>query len=101
MILMSSQRSGGAQLAEHLLRMDENDHVELHKVRGFLADDLHGAFREAYAVSKGTKCEQFRFSLSLSPPEKADVPLSVFEKAIAEIECRLGLEGQPRAIVLH
>jgi hypothetical protein len=101
MILKGSQRGGAAQLAAHLLRMDENDHVELHEVRGFVADDLHGAFREAYAISKGTKCEQFLFSLSLSPPEKADVPVSVFEKAIGEIETKLGLVGQPRAIVFH
>ena len=101
MILKGSQRGGATQLAIHLQRMDENDHVELHEVKGFVADDLQGAFREAYAVSKGTKCQQFLFSLSLSPPQSEDVPVAVFEQAIDEIEAKLGLAGQPRVIVFH
>lgn len=34
MILKASQRSGGPQLGMHLLRADENEHVEVHEVRG-------------------------------------------------------------------
>lgn len=101
MILKASQRGGARQLAIHLQRMDENDHIELHEVRGFVADNLHGAFSEAYAVSKGTKCQQFLFSLSLSPPQTANVPVADFEKAIDEIEAKVGLAGQPRAVVFH
>lgn len=101
MILKGSQRSGGMQLAKHLLNMKDNDHVTVHEVSGFVSDDLHSAFKEAYAVSRGTRCKQFLFSLSLSPPERETVPVSVFEKAITEIEERLGLAGQPRAIVFH
>ena len=101
MILKASQRAGGAQLAKHLLNIAENDFVEIHEIRGFVSDNLHGAFNESYAVSRGTKCRQFLFSLSLSPPQKERVPISVFEKAIADIEEKLGLVGQPRAIVFH
>ncbi|BBK44874.1 hypothetical protein STVA_48940 [Allostella vacuolata] len=101
MILKASQRAGGKQLAVHLLRVDENDHVEVHELRGFVADDLNGAFHEAYAVSRGTKCRQFLFSLSLNPPETENVPVEAFEAAIDTIEERLGLKGQPRAIVFH
>lgn len=101
MILKASQRGGARQLAVHLLRTDENDHVELGELRGFMADDLDGALREAYAVSLGTRCQQFLFSLSLSPPEMEEVPVESFEVAIANIEAKLGLTGQPRAIVFH
>lgn len=101
MILKASQRGGARQLAVHLLRMDENDHVELHDLRGFMAADLDGALHEAYAISLGTRCQQFLFSLSLSPPETAKVPVDVFEGAIADIEAKLGLAGQPRVIVFH
>lgn len=101
MILKGSQRGGVTQLATHLLRTDENDHVELHEVTGFVANDVRGAFREAYAVSLGTKCRQFLFSLSLSPPASANVPVAAFEQAIAMIEAKLGLTGQPRVIVFH
>jgi hypothetical protein len=71
MILKASQRSGGQDLAAHLMRADENEHVRLHELRGFVSEDLKGAFKEADAISRGTKCRQYLFSLSLSPPEQA------------------------------
>ena len=101
MILKGSQRAGGTQLALHLLKTDENEHVEIHEVSGFISDTPMEAFNEAYAISRGTKCRQFLFSLSLSPPEKESVPIEVFEKAISDIEKKIGLEGQPRVIVFH
>ncbi|WP_445327186.1 relaxase/mobilization nuclease domain-containing protein [Yoonia sp. GPGPB17] len=81
--------------------MRDNDHVEVHELRGFTADDLHGAFQEADAIAKGTKCQKYLFSLSLSPPETEKVSAADFEKAIAQAEDRLGLTGQSRAIVFH
>lgn len=101
MILKGSQRGGGADLAVHLMRTDDNEHVRLHELRGFASDDLRGAFKEAEAISRGTKCSQYLFSLSLSPPERERVSVANFEAAIERIEGRLGLEGQPRAIVFH
>lgn len=101
MILKASQRAGGSQLAAHLLNTQDNDHVTVHDLRGFVADDLHEAFQEAYAVSKGTRAKQYLFSLSLNPPPNETVPVETFEAAIKQVEQRLGLENQPRAIVLH
>lgn len=101
MILKASQRGGGQDLAVHLMRTDDNEHISLHELRGFAADDLRGAFKEAEAVSRGTKCRQYLFSLSLSPPERENVSVEDFELAITQAEKRLGLEDQPRAIVFH
>lgn len=101
MILKGSQRSGGLKLAAHLMNACDNDHVEVHELRGFTADDLHGAFQEADAIAKGTKCQQYLFSLSLSPPETEKVSIADFVAAIAQAEDRLGLTGQSRAIVFH
>lgn len=101
MILKASQRAGAKALAIHLLREDENDHVEVHEIRGFVADNVGGALREAYAISKGTKCRQYLFSVSLSPPETEKVGIAAFERAIETIEQRNGLSGHPRVIVFH
>ena len=101
MILKASQRGGSRQLAVHLLKTEENEHVEVHEVRGFISQDLKSALHEAYAVSRGTRCTQFLFSVSLSPPETESVPVPVFEAAIEAIEQKTGLSGQPRAIVFH
>ncbi len=101
MILKGSQRAEGGQLAAHLLNDRDNDHVRVHELRGFVADDLRGAFDEAHAISKATRCKQYLFSLSLNPPKDADAKEEDFERAADEAEKRLGLEGQPRAIVIH
>jgi len=101
MILKASQRGGAKQLAAHLLSREENEHVELFDLRGFAADDLTGALHEAYAVSRATKCEQFLFSVSLNPPPSESVRIEVFEEALRKIEERVGLQGQPRAVIFH
>ena len=100
MILKASQRAGAKALGVHLLK-EENEHVEVHEVRGFCAEDVIGAFREAQAVARGTRCKQFLFSVSLSPPETALVSVGAFERAIDRIEKDTGLTGQPRVIVFH
>ena len=101
MSLKGSQRGGAMQLARHLQNLSDNDHVEIYALRGFVSGTLDGALKEVQAISRGTRCEQFLFSLSLSPPETESVPVSVFEEAIERIETKLGLSGQPRAIVFH
>lgn len=101
MILKGSQRAGAGQLAAHLLNRFDNEHVCVHELRGFAADDLRGALTEAQAVSKGTKCKQFMFSLSLNPPKGAAAGEADFERAADQAERLLGLDGQPRAIVFH
>lgn len=101
MILKGNERGNGRELANHLMRGAENEHIELHNLRGFASDDLFGAMQESEAIAKGTRCRKHLFSLSLSPPQEEDVPVEVFELAIGEIERELGLEGQPRAIVFH
>lgn len=78
MTLKGSTRSGGANLAAHLMRLDENDHVRVHEMRGFAGDDLHEAFQEIHAIARGTKCQKPLFSLSLNRPELA--PLSKTSK---------------------
>ncbi|GAA6207870.1 hypothetical protein NBRC116601_11630 [Cognatishimia sp. WU-CL00825] len=101
MILEGNERGHGAELARHLLNPRDNDHVTVHAIEGFVADDLYGAFAESEAISSGTQCQKYLFSLSLNPPPGPTVPVEVFEQAIASVEKKLGLTGQPRAIVFH
>jgi hypothetical protein len=101
MILKGSQRSGSRQLAAHLLNDLDNDHVTLQQVRGFVATDLHGALAEAHAISKATQCKQFLFSLSLNPPKSTTCDLDTLMSAVDRAENVLGLENQPRAVVVH
>ncbi|WP_436397712.1 AAA family ATPase [Roseobacter sp. S98] len=101
MILEGNERGYGAELARHLLNAIDNDHVEVHSIDGFVASDLSGAFEEAEAISQGTQCQKYLFSLSLNPPPGETVPDALFETAVAKVEKKLGLSGQPRALVFH
>ncbi|MBK9584883.1 MAG: relaxase [Alphaproteobacteria bacterium] len=101
MILKGNQRGGGRQMAAHLLNGMQNEHVTVHQVRGFLATNVRGALEEAYALARGTQCQKYLYSLSLNPPKDQSVPIEAFEKALKEIEDKLGLTDQPRVIVFH
>ena len=101
MILKAKERGDAGQLARYLLATRGNEHVDLHEVSGFASDDLIGAFLEADAIAKGTRCKNYLFSMSLNPPVGAYVETEVFERAADQIAKKLGLENQPRAIVFH
>lgn len=101
MILKAKERGDAPQLARYLLDQRDNEHVELHEVRGFISDDLNDAFGEAHAIAQGTRCQNYMFSMSFNPPEGAHASIEAFEKAIDQVEEKLGLQGQPRAVVFH
>ena len=100
MILHGNQRGGGKDLAVHLMK-DENERIQVHELRGFVANDLVGAFKESHAISKATRCRQHLYSLSINPPKDAAISDADFVDAVDKTEEKLGLNGQPRAIVFH
>ena len=102
MIPKGNQRAGGQQLATHLLNAYDNDRVEVAEVRGSVAQDLHGAFAEWYAVAKATQCSKYLYSLSINP-DHAQGPYTRahYDDFIRRTESKLGLAGQPRAVVFH
>jgi hypothetical protein len=77
----------------------DNERVEIAEVYGTVADDLMGAFAEFEAVAQGTKAEKYLYSLSINPPN--ELTREQYFEAIEAIENRLGLTGQPRAVVFH
>jgi MobA/VirD2-like, nuclease domain len=102
MIPKGNQRAGGQQLATHLLNAYDNDSVEIAEVRGAIAQDLHGAFAEWYAEAKATKCRKYLYSLSVNPDHsQGPYTREHYYDFIRRTEERLGLSGQPRALVFH
>ncbi len=101
MILKGSQRAGASQLANHLMNANDNDHVTVHEISDFMADDVYGAFKEMETTASQTQCQQFMFSLSLNPPMGEEVSTQEYEETIDHIGMELKLDGQPRMIVFH
>jgi hypothetical protein len=99
-ILKAKERGDGKQLGAYLLR-DTNEHVEVHELRGFLSHELPSALQEIDALSRGTRAKNFLFSMSFNPPPSERVDIEAFEQAIEAVERKLGLDGQPRAVVFH
>lgn len=100
MILKGNRRGGAKDLAIHLMK-PENDHVEVQELRGFVAGNLMGALNETYAISRGTRCQKFLYSMSVNPPPGETATTADILDAIEKSEKLLNLSGQPRAIVFH
>jgi Ti-type conjugative transfer relaxase TraA len=100
LLLKGNQRGGARDLALHLLK-DENDHVEIYELRGFMSDDLVSALKEIYLIGKSTRAKKILYSMSINPPENKQVSTEDFLNAIERAEKKLGLKGQARAIVFH
>jgi hypothetical protein len=102
MILKASRRSGAKQLADHLLNAEQNEHVEVQEVRGFMSDDLGQAFNEVHAHAQANqRIKKFLFSMSINPPKGQTASKQDMVDAANEAEERLGLQNQPRVIVFH
>ena len=103
MIPFASQRGGGQDLATHLQNTYDNEQMEVVEIRGAIADDLHGAFKEWEVQAETmTRCQKYLYSMSINPdPQQGDLTREEYRDYIARAEASLGLAGQPRAIVFH
>lgn len=102
MILKASQRSGARQLAQHLLNTQDNEHVTVHELRGFMAGDLTGALQEIHAQAQANKkIRKPFFSMSINPPIGQAAAVVDFMDAADRAEKLLGLTDQPRTLVFH
>ena len=101
MIIKGTSCAGARRLATHLLRTDTNERAEVKEVRGAVAEDLLGAFREMESVATGTRADKAFYHASINT--RADEPLTDEQrmKAIDRLEAELKLYGQARAVVIH
>jgi hypothetical protein len=103
MIPKASQRGLGQDLATHLQNAYDNEYVEIAEVRGAVARDLHGAFAEWEVCAHSmTGCRNYLYSLSVNPdPAQGALTRAQYHDYIERVEGKLGLSGQPRAVVFH
>jgi hypothetical protein len=101
MIIKGQARGRSRQLAAHLLRRDQNEDIRLYELRGVVASDVAGALAEMEALTAAVHSKRPLYHGSISP--EAHTPLSPDQIRIAAdtLERKLGLDGQPRLIVVH
>lgn len=103
MIPFSSQRGSGQDLATHLLNAYDNELAEVAELRGAIAGDLHGAFKEWQVQAETlTRCQKYLYSMSINPdPAQGTLTRDQYMDYIRRTEEVLGLGHQPRAVVFH
>ncbi len=102
MVIKGKSVAGAGRLAAHLGRTDTNERMEVVELRDVAAEDLRGALREMEAVASACpNCEKPFYHASINT--RADEHLTPEQRlaAIDRLEEKLGLTGQPRAVVAH
>ena len=101
MIINGGSRCNGAFFAKHLLNPDHNEQVHVEEIRGLAAQNIGQAFYEMKAVASGTRCKNFFYHAHINPEADEILTPEQWDRAVDELEKRLGLEGQARFVVEH
>lgn len=100
MIIKGGSRAGPRQLATHLQRTDTNERMEVLELHSGL-DDLAATFRDWQTLSEATRGRKGLYHVNIDPDARYDMTPQQWARAVEVLEHELGLEGQPRAVVLH
>lgn len=100
MIIKGKSRAGPSQLARHLGRTDTNERVALLEL-AWGGDSIQEAFRDWQVISEGTKGKLGLYHANIDPDAKYDMTPQQWMRAVEILEEELGLQGQPRAVVMH
>ncbi len=100
MIIKGKSRAGPSQLARHLGRADTNERVELLEL-AWGGTSVQEAFRDWQVISEGTKGRLGLYHANIDPDAKYAMTRDQWLRAVEVLEEELGLQGQPRAVVMH
>jgi hypothetical protein len=102
MIIGGGSRAGPADLASHLLRRDENEVARVIEIRGVATADLHRALDRMQAATALTADgRKGLYHASIDPDKREAMTPAQWGRSVEVLEQKLGLEGQPRAVVYH
>jgi len=99
MIIGGLQTGNTRWLAAHLQNAADNESIELVETTGTIATDIDGALGEFDAIAAGTRAREGVYAAFINPPEP--LTRAQYARALAHIQRRLGLTGQPRIVLFH
>lgn len=100
MIVKGQSRAGPSDLARHLGRTDTNERVELLEL-GWPTNTLKAALNDWQTISEGTRGRHGLYHANIDPETKYEMTPQQWARAVDILEEELGLQGQPRAVVMH
>ncbi len=101
MVIKGNARGSPADLAKHLQRTDTNERMEVKEIRGVAALDLTDALKEMDAQGAALRTTRTLYHASINTRADEHLTGEQMARAIDQLEEKLGLTGQPRAIVEH
>jgi len=100
MVIKGSSRAGPRHLANHLLRGDTNERVHILELDS-PNPDLYETFRDWQVLASGTRGSKGLYHANIDPAMGYQMTPEQWLHTADVLEKQLGLEGQPRAIVMH
>jgi hypothetical protein len=100
MIIKGGSRAGPRQLARHLQRADTNERVEILQLDS-PTGNLNEALRDWQFISTGTRGSKGLYHANIDPDARYTMTPDQWKIAVDRLEKELGLDGQPRAVVMH
>lgn len=100
MIIKGSSRASPNQLARHLQRVDTNEHVQILQLDS-PTGNLAEAFRDWQLIATGTQGSKGLYHANIDPDARYTMTAEQWQRAVVVLEKELGLDGQPRIVVLH
>lgn len=99
MIIKGKSRAGPSQLARHLARTDTNERVAILQLDS--AGTPEQAFRDWQTYTLATRGKLGLYHANIDPDAKYAMSDEQWMRAVDILEEELGLQGQPRAVVMH
>jgi hypothetical protein len=100
-IINGGSRRAGGWWSKHLDNQATNERVQLIDIVGLNATTMPDAFKEMYALSLGTKCDNYFYQANINPRADEKLTPAQWDHAKDKLLENLGLAGQPHFVVEH
>lgn len=101
MIIKGGSRSGPKQLAAHLLRTDTNETVRILDDTYSVSGDLMEALVDMQTLTMAVRGTKGLYHANIDPEAHYEMTDEQWFRAVEVLEKELGLDGQPRVVVMH
>lgn len=100
MIIKGASRAGPKQLSRHLTRTDTNERVAVLELQS-PTGSLHEALRDWQTLADGTRGIKGLYHANIDPAAQYQMTPEQWARAVDVLEQELGLQGQPRVVIMH
>ena len=101
MIIKGGARKSGRFFAAHLMKAEDNERVAVVDMKNLWAEDVPEAFREMKSIAKGTRADNYFYTVSMNPRQEENLTAEQWDMAVDRLEHNLGLDGHARFQVEH